>query len=312
MELLQLKYFLMLARTEHVSKTAAALHISQPSLSSTIKKLENELGVPLFIRQGRNIKISPYGAAYLPYVEQIFTALENGQRTLSTLKGNDDRHLALGILSPYIWKDLLRGFSEAHPSIKMDRYSMEGSNHIKALLNGTIDIYLGALNGLDNENLTSKVLYEDDMVLLVNKSHPLAGKRSVDLSECRAEPFINLSKSTNLQQFISTICEAAGFVPDSIMECDYTLRDQMVVENYGVSITTRTSAESVESDQVTARAITRPKKKRILGLVWRKNLVFTPAMKKFHDFACGYFSSAAKAPTKSEPYFSNQKSGAKG
>ncbi len=53
---------------------------------------------------------------------------------------------------------------------------MEGSNHIKALLNGTIDIYLGALNGLDNENLTSKVLYEDDMVLLVNKSHPLAGK----------------------------------------------------------------------------------------------------------------------------------------
>ena len=56
MELLQLKYFLMLARTEHVSKTAAALHISQPSLSSTIKKLENELGVPLFIRQGRNIK----------------------------------------------------------------------------------------------------------------------------------------------------------------------------------------------------------------------------------------------------------------
>ncbi len=52
MELLQLKYFLMLARTEHVSKTAAALHISQPSLSSTIKKLENELGVPLFHQAG--------------------------------------------------------------------------------------------------------------------------------------------------------------------------------------------------------------------------------------------------------------------
>ena len=121
MELLQLKYFLMLARTEHVSQTAAALHISQPSLSSTIKKLENEIGVPLFIRQGRNIKLSSYGQAYLPYVEEVFTALENGQRTLDTLRGNEDNHLALGILSPYIWKDLLRAFNETHPSIKMDR-----------------------------------------------------------------------------------------------------------------------------------------------------------------------------------------------
>ena len=76
------------------------------------------------------------------------------------------------------------------------------------------------------------------------------------------------------------------------MECDYTLRDQMVIENYGVSITTKTSAENVDSDQVTALALTSPKKKRILGLVWRKNLVFTPAMKQFHDFACQYFDES--------------------
>lgn len=296
MELLQLKYFLMLARTEHVSQTAAVLHISQPSLSSTIKKLENEIGVPLFIRQGRNIRLSSYGQAYLPYVEEIFTALENGQRTLDTLRGNDDNHLALGILSPYIWKDLLRAFNETHPSIKMDRYSMEGDDHIKALLNGTIDIYLGAINGLEDRNLESQVLYEDDMVLLVNKSHRLADKKEIDLWECRDEPFINLSKSTNLQRFIATIYEDAGFIPDSIMECDYTLRDQMVVENYGVSITTKTSAESVDSDQVTALAITRPKKKRILGLVWRRNLVFTPAMKKFYDFSCRYYLDDKKWP----------------
>lgn len=289
MELLQLKYFLLLARQEHVSKTATALHISQPSLSSTIKKLEKELGVPLFIREGRNIKLSPYGTAYLPYVEQFFDALENGQRTLDIMKGVEDNHLALGILSPYIWKGLLRAFSDAYPKIKMDRYSLEGNNHIKALMNGTIDLYIGALNGLDHRNLDSKILYEDDMVLLVNKANPLSRKKEVDLAQCRHEHFINLSKNTNLQQFISVIYEDAGFVPDSIMECDYTLRDQMVIENYGISITTRASAESVDSDQVAILSITKPKKKRILGLVWRKNLVFTPAMKKFADFACDYY-----------------------
>lgn len=169
-------------------------------------------------------------------------------------------------------------------------------------------------------NVVSMTVARQEISVAIIKLHGFKilsftlSKITVALSECPAEPFINLGKSTNLQQFISTIYEAAGFVPDSIMECDYTLRDQMVIENYGVSITTRTSAESLDSDQVTVLAITRPKKERILGLVWRKNLVFTPAMKKFHDFACWYFTSAEEAPKKSEPtsHSHNQKSGAEG
>ena len=120
MELLQLKYFLYLARNEHVSRTAEQLHISQPSLSSTIKRLEQELGVPLFEKKGRNIVLSEYGKIYLNYVESAFALLENGERALRTKKGDDDRHLVLGILSPYIWQDLLHAFSDAirrYPSI---------------------------------------------------------------------------------------------------------------------------------------------------------------------------------------------------
>ena len=86
MELLQLQYFLQLANLQHVTKTARQLHVSQPSLSATIKKLEAELGAPLFIRKGRNIVLSPYGEAFKQYAEEAFLSLENGRQAVARLR----------------------------------------------------------------------------------------------------------------------------------------------------------------------------------------------------------------------------------
>lgn len=88
MELLQLRYFLALAKEEHMSHTAEKLFISQPSLSLTIKKLEDELGVKLFDRTGRNIKLNLYGKAFLPHVEDVFSSLERGVNELKKLQGH--------------------------------------------------------------------------------------------------------------------------------------------------------------------------------------------------------------------------------
>lgn len=79
MELLQLKYFQTVAYTEHISKAAEQLKIAQPSLSLTIKRLENELGTNLFERKGRNIKLSSAGKILLKHVNRIFTEIENAQ-----------------------------------------------------------------------------------------------------------------------------------------------------------------------------------------------------------------------------------------
>ncbi|MFR7991165.1 MAG: LysR family transcriptional regulator [Anaerovoracaceae bacterium] len=291
MELLQLKYFLYLARNEHVSRTAEQLHISQPSLSSTIKRLEQELGVPLFEKKGRNIVLSEYGKIYLNYVESAFALLENGERALRTKKGDDDRHLVLGILSPYIWQDLLHAFSDAYPQISVDRHSLEGNEYIRSLFEGKIDLYIGAITQREMTGLEYRILYEDDMVLLVNKKNSLSEKKEIDLRDCGDVNFINLGDETSLQQFLTELYREAGLSPRVIMKCDYTLRDEMVIENRGVSLTTKTSALRLESDQVVPVDITFPKRKRILGLVWRKNLHFTQAMCDFYDFCIRWFSS---------------------
>lgn len=292
MDLLQLEYFLRLAANEHVSKTAEQLHISQPSLSATIKKLESELGVPLFSRKGRNITLSPYGRAYKAYVEEAFLALENGRRAIDRLRNDDDRRLNLGLLSPYVWTEVFRDFANLYPDVRINRYSVEGYRYVDQLLTGKIDLYLGGINrvdALDNAKVQYTTLYEDDMVLLVHNTHPLAGRTGIDLRECKGEHYINLDASTNLQQFINHLFSLSGFDPTVIMVCDYTLRDQMVSENHGVSITTKLAAQKTESRNVTYVPITWPAEKRKLGLVWRRGKVFSPSMQKFHDVACEFY-----------------------
>ena len=298
MELLQLKYFLQLARTQHVSKTADMLNISQPSLSSTIKKLEAELGVPLFVRQGRNIELSEYGRVYRDYIEDAFLAMENGRRALDSMRNMSDNYINLGVLSPYIWTEIFSAFSAENPNIRINRYSVEGHRYINELIDGKLDLYLGAINGIekqDNKKIQHRTLYEDDMVLLVHESHPLAKQTEVDLSQCASEHFINLDEETSLQQFISELYLKAGFKPKVAMVCDYTLRDQMVSDNYGVMITTRLSALKCEYSNVKYLTITNPPDKRKLGFVWRKNAVFTQAMQKFYDFAGAFYDNIKPA-----------------
>lgn len=293
MELLQLQYFLLLAKEQHVTKTAELLHISQPSLSATIKKLEEELGAPLFVRKGRNIVLSPYGEAFKTYVENAFLSLENGKQVIARMKNAEDSILNLGLLSPYVWNELLLHFSDLYPEITINRRSIEDQRFLDGILEGEIDFYLGGLNlieSLDTFRLQYSVLYEDSMVLLVPKNHPLAGRTEIDLRECSEEAFINLNEDTNLQQFLNQMFQQAGFNPKVVMTCDYTLRDQMVSEGHGVSITTRLGAQKSNVSGTVAIPITFPSEKRKLGLVWRKNRVFSAPMEKFFDDANRFYS----------------------
>lgn len=105
-------------------------------------------------------------------------------------------------------------------------------------------MYVGGVNNIYNEKIEYETLYDDEMAILMHKSHPFADRGKISLRECRDEKFINLDSSTNLQKFISIMYEDARFDPNVVMICDYTLRDQMVIENYGISVTTKLSASN--------------------------------------------------------------------
>lgn len=97
MEFLQLQYFQAVARHEHMTNTAKELNVSQPSLSNSIQRLEKNLGVPLFERQGRNIKLNEFGKTYLQRVEQAFMELEEGQRELTDMAGLEHGVISIAV-----------------------------------------------------------------------------------------------------------------------------------------------------------------------------------------------------------------------
>ena len=101
MDLLQLRYFRVVARVEHMTKAAQELFIAQPSLSKTIRRLEKEIGVPLFDQQGRTIRLNQFGKAFLEHIERLFRELEEGQREVRDMAGLEQGEVSLVTASLY-------------------------------------------------------------------------------------------------------------------------------------------------------------------------------------------------------------------
>ena len=167
MDFLQLEYFLKLAKHQHVSHTANLLHISQPALSATIKKLENDLGTELFIRKGRNIALSPYGEVFKKYVEDAFLSIENGKQAITRMKNSDNTSLNLGILTPYIWNEVTHQFHNLYPEIQVNIYAIEKYDYFENLLIRNIK---SALEGYDYKFVRAQARYfiEDFFLLLLS------------------------------------------------------------------------------------------------------------------------------------------------
>lgn len=290
MVLLQLEYFRALAYEQHVLRTAEKLHISQPALSMTIKKLEASLGVPLFNRIGRSIELNQYGKLYLEYVEQVFTALDNGSLAIQQAAKIESQKLRMGLLNPYMWQDLIDSFSNKHRDISISQISIEVTDVNKYIMQGEVDFYIGALD-FPHDTISSNILYQDNMILMVNKNHPLADRKHIDLSDARNEKFIMLPSNTSLQRFNNLLCELAGFIPQIALDCDYSLREDMVRHGYGVSLTTKRSSLISHTPDIVSLDIDSPNVKRTIYLVWKKRRIMTAPMKSFYNFAVDYYSS---------------------
>lgn len=118
MELLQLKYFQVVARLENVTRAAEELRIAQPSLSKTIARLEKSVGVPLFERKGKRIRLNQFGKTFLKRVNRSFLELEEGQREITELSGLERGSITVGATTSRLLPSLLSEYLTNHPQVK--------------------------------------------------------------------------------------------------------------------------------------------------------------------------------------------------
>lgn len=287
MDLLQLRYFQTVAKYEHMTKAAKSLYISQPSLSKTIRTLEKELGVDLFLRKGKSIKLSTTGKVYLEHVEKALYSLEQGKKALQGLQPHvfGTLHFSMLVGSP-ILPELLQKFSEIHPKVEF---------HISQNIDGrevpnSFDICLSS-SLINLKNVESTRLFTERIMLGVPKSHHLAQKETVSLKEIKNERFILLNENKNLRKTAQSICELAGFSPTISYESDNpsTVRD-LINAGLGVSFIPSITWHKVLNSSVVLLPIEEAFSERNIYLSLPKEKQHSNVSLSFQTFLIDFFS----------------------
>ena len=185
MDLQQLEYFRTLAQTQHVTRSAEVLSISQSALSRSIARLEDEMGVPLFDRQGRTIRLNQFGQIFLERVENMMKEFNEGKKEIQDLLEPESGTISLGFLhtlSTNLIPDLISSFRIDYPKIKFKLG--QGPSHIllDQLQSGEIDLCLIAPNDVKHP-VRWEELWSEELFVIVPKNHKFANYQSIKLEQ---------------------------------------------------------------------------------------------------------------------------------
>lgn len=285
MELLQLKYFQTVAYTEHISKAAKQLNIAQPSLSLTIKRLEDELETSLFDRKGRNIKLSSSGKILLKHVNKIFTEIENARMEIQSQDQEMARTIKISISNPRFLTGLISEYITRHPDTNIHQGIGVRSGVLTSLKKGDIDLGIAGPPIMDEE-IESCMLINEDIVLVVPSNHKFASKPEISLSQFANESFISLANNEEYSSFTNKLCKKAGFTPKNIFEVDSNLLSEIIKLDQGVALLPISVCRKLDLNYIKIADI---HSTYAVGLSWVKDRLLSPSVKNFREFIIAYF-----------------------
>lgn len=283
MEFLQLQYFCELAQRQHLTQTATAMMVSPSAISNSISRLESELGVKLFDRIGRNLRLNAYGEAYLKHVTRAMSELEDGHRELSDMQGNRDTRLVLATTNPLVWQGPVQAFHRQYPYIQLKHIHFDPISSKSPLPQEPADIIIACSEAFSNPEWDSALLFEDNIVLAVPPGHKFEGRESIALSEAKDEWFVSLSRSS-FSLRCDELCREAGFEPKSRIECDYMLRPKMIQNENMVCLTTYNGRNTGIFSGISLVRLTDVNVQRDQAIFWKKSRYLPSAVKLLRDY----------------------------
>ncbi|MEK4873608.1 MULTISPECIES: LysR family transcriptional regulator [Bacillus] len=291
MELLQLKYFQTVARLEHMSKAAEELNIAQPSLSKTIARLEEDLGVPLFDRQNRQIKLNRYGKIFLGRVERAFMELKEGKREILELAERNQHKISLAVSIPRVLPDLLGSFLKKYPQVHFQQFVHSTSSMKRHLKNGEIDFCISSVP-IEDPEIIWQPLFTEEIFLIVPPGHRLEGRETIYLDEVKDESFISMHTGYEIRNLTDEFCRKAGFMPHIAFEGDEPgVIGDLVKQGLGVAFIPAIYWIHQKKPTLNRLRILEPTCQRTIGLGWSKRRYFSETARQFHQFIFEYFSN---------------------
>lgn len=290
MELLQLYYFRVTARCEHISAAARELHIAQPALSQTIRRLENELGTPLFDRTGKHIRLNDCGRVFLRYTNTVLDALNDARSELADMNKTSHQPVSFSVrAASSLLPDILERFRLSHPDI---HFQISQSAAAKAC-DDPIDLTLHAA-ATYTPTPETELLLEEPLVIALPESHTLAGNPTIRLCDLASQPFASLCKESNLYEITRHYCGLAGFEPQISLSCDnpQAFRELLGL-NMGIALVPAITWPDMSGSGIVTRPVADIPCTRCLLLSWKSNRYLSAPAGIFRSFLIDYFKALA-------------------
>jgi LysR family hydrogen peroxide-inducible transcriptional activator len=277
MNLRDLKYLVALADHKHFGRAAAACFVSQPTLSTQIRKLEDELGVPLVERAPRKVMLTPAGREAASRARGIVAEVEQMKEAARRSQDPEAGTVRLGIfptLGPYLLPHMVPRIRQRFPQLELLLIEEKSDQLLRQLREGKLDATLLALP-LHDDQLHTEFLFEEPFVLAVPEGHPLAQKNGLTLAELSEQRLLLLEDGHCLREQALDVCHLAGALEKSEFQATSleTLR-QMVAANVGITLLPMLAVKPpvARSDSIhllSFRADKQPSRR--IAMVWRRS-----------------------------------------
>ncbi len=196
MDIRQLKYFIKAAEFSHFTRAAEALYVSQPALSAQIRQLEDDLGVELFARVGRNVRLTDAGEAFLVRAKEAVDAVELAEEEVSAIKGllkGKLRICAVPAVASKVLIPMINAFQQTYPDVYVQLFSNTSDLVERGVVDGKYCLGLTTLP-LEYDELKYSESVTGEVVVVMNPDHPLATKSSIRPADLTGVPVVLASQ----------------------------------------------------------------------------------------------------------------------
>lgn len=275
MNLRDLQYLVALAETRHFGQAALRCHVSQPTLSAQLRKLEEFLGVTLIERRPRRVGLTPAGEAV---VERARRMLRDAQDIRALARASQDPlggQLKLGLiptLAPYLLPRVAPRITRALPKLQLMLHEFQTAPLVERVVQGDLDVAILALPA-DTKGLVTRSLFAEAFVVAMPEHHRLSGRKRLKPADLAGEKLLLLEEGHCLRDQALEVCERAGTEEQSFRATSLETLRQMVAAGLGITLLPRLASEGpfASARGLVVRPFTPPVPSRDIGAAWRRS-----------------------------------------
>jgi len=273
MEMHQLRYVVAVARAGNFSRAADQCHVSQPSLSQQIQKLEEELGERLFDRTKREARLTSHGESFLTRAIRILEEVDAAKREATDARQLLRGTLSIGVLptiAPFLLPKILAEFTKTFPGMEVVVQEDTTAHLLKLVLGCEIDFAL-ASQPIADSRLQVRELFSEELLLSLPPGHALTRKRVISASDLEKQPFILMKEGHCLGDQVLRFCERRDLRPTiTFRSAQLETVQALISAGLGLSLIPAMAAAHKRSSPSEYRSLALPKPSRRIAAVWLK------------------------------------------